>query len=270
MRLAAGFARGRRQTTLQHLLTTASAQSFGQEGRDESMFEGQFSGSMPVGEAPVIYVVDDEAGVRMALVHALEDRGCSVWSFSSGPDLLAALDTIEPGCLLIDICMPFMNGLALMQELAARGCDWPVIAMTGDGDIPTAVAAMKLGAMEFVEKPFGRNVLDEAVVRGFARLALTENQRRTRETMRAMLGRLTPREVGVLRELMTGEPNKVVAHRLGLSVRTVEMHRANLLAKLEMRSVQQATALLARALDEFAASEASLAVSTARYRNFHS
>lgn len=204
---------------------------------------------LPIGETPAIYVVDDEPGVRMALVDALERRGHAVWPFSSGADLLAAVDGADPGCVLLDICMPGMDGLAVMTALAARDCDWPVIAMTAHGDVPTAVKAMKLGAMEFIEKPFAPDVLDQAVLRAFAQLALSASRRQEREALRAALARLTPKEEAVLRELTAGHPNKVVAHRLGLSVRTVEMHRANLLAKLDVRSVQQATALLARAGD---------------------
>jgi two-component system response regulator FixJ len=214
------------------------------------MFEPGLLEGAPLSGPHPIYVVDDEPGIRMSLVHALESDGHVVWSFSSGPDLLAVLDTVPPGCQLLDIAMPEMDGLAVMAELTARRCDWPVIVMTAHGDIPTAVAAMKLGAMEFIEKPFGRNVLPDAIARALAHLALSDIRRADRRAARALLARLTPKEMLVLRALMTGDPNKVIAHRLGLSVRTVEMHRANLLAKLEMRSVQQAAAQLSGMLDE--------------------
>jgi two-component system response regulator FixJ len=197
-------------------------------------------------------VVDDDAGVRIALVYALESAGRQAWPFSSGSELLAALDDLDPGCVLLDICMPGMSGLQVMEQLNGRGCDWPVIAMTGHGDVPTAVTAMKLGAIEFVEKPLRQHLIDEAIVRATAVLTAGQLRRREREEAAAALARLTPKEDAVLRELITGQQNKGVAYRLGMSVRTVEMHRANLLAKLCVRTLQESAILLARANGEAA------------------
>lgn len=194
-----------------------------------------------------VYITDDEIGVRLSVTNALEDMGYAAWSFASGADLLGALDGIEPGCLLLDVQMPGMAGIEVLERLNARQCHWPVIVMTAHGDVPMAVQAMKLGALEFIEKPFSTDILRPALKRCFTTWDGYRRQYEAREAALAQLKALTPREHSVLHELLAGKQNKIVAHDLGLSVRTVEMHRANLLGKLGLRTPQEAVALLMRA-----------------------
>ncbi len=200
-----------------------------------------------VSAARNVYITDDEIGIRLAVTDVLEDMGYRIWSFASGVDLLAALAGIDPGCLLLDLQMPGMSGIEVMEELERRGCHWPVIVMTGHGDVPKAVQAMKLGAVEFIEKPFAPATLRPALDRGFVKWDERCRRHEARDSALNQLNVLTPREQSVLQELMRGKQNKIVAHELGLSVRTVEMHRANLLGKLGVRTLQEAVALLMRA-----------------------
>lgn len=195
----------------------------------------------------LVYIVDDEAGVRLALTDMIEDMGYAPWPFASGLDLLAALGKIDPGCLLLDMRMPGMVGIEVMDHLRCRECDWPVVVMTAHGDVPSAVQAMKLGALEFIEKPFPAALLKPALARGFETWDRQAAKRAVRDAARDRLNALTPREQNVLNALVEGKQNKIVAFNLGLSVRTVEMHRANLLNKLGLRTPQEAVALLARA-----------------------
>lgn len=194
-----------------------------------------------------VYVIDDEVGVRLSVTQVLEQLGYAAWSFAGGTDLLVALDAIEPGCLLLDIQMPGMAGIDVMEELGRRACRWPVIVMTGHADVPIAVKAMKLGAVEFIEKPFAPDILEPALERGFAKWDEYQRQCEARDAAANQLKALTARERSVLQELLKGGQNKIVAYNLGLSVRTVEMHRANLLGKLGLRTPQEAVALLIRA-----------------------
>lgn len=208
---------------------------------------GQLVADQAAGEQRTVYVVDDDMGIRMSLVFLLEANSFLPWPFANGFDLIDALPMLEPGCLLLDIRMPKMDGLELMANLQRRGCHWPVIAMTGDGDIPIAVQAMKLGAIEFIEKPFREDLLKSALSFGFAKLIDGEQQRAQRRAAQDRLKTLSTRENEVLRALLAGRQNKVVAHELGLSVRTIEMHRANLLAKLGVRTLPEAIRLISDA-----------------------
>ena len=195
----------------------------------------------------MVYVVDDEGQVRVALVHMLDGLGYAPWPFVNGTDFIEALPDLRPGCILLDVRMPGLSGTDVMNRVTDSGIDWPVVVMTAHADVPLAVQAMKLGAVEFIEKPFSVDVLGASVHRGFAKLASTQALRSTRDDAASRLRVLTPKERSVLSALMTGDQNKIVAHRLGLSVRTVEMHRANLLRKLQLRTLQEASSLIARA-----------------------
>ncbi len=204
----------------------------------------------PASACRPVYVIDDDIAVRLSVTQVIEDMGYDVWSFPGGVDLLDALDALDaiaPGCLLLDVQMPGMTGIDVMEDLNRRGCRWPVIVMTAHGDVPKAVKAMKLGALEFIEKPFSPDTLRPALERGFVKW---DEQCAWHEARRAAVNQLnvlTPRERSVLHGLMQGKQNKIVAHEMGLSVRTVEMHRANMLGKLGLRTLPEAVALLMRA-----------------------
>ncbi|MES2783618.1 MAG: response regulator [Pseudomonadota bacterium] len=186
--------------------------------------------------APV-YVIDDEIDVRRSLHFLLSTIGLVSWPFASAQDFLDNLSTLEPAPILLDIRMPSIDGLQLMSIMRERGINWPTIVISAHGDIQVAVKAMKLGAEEFLEKPFNFDQLDLCLQSAFARLADLNNSFAARNAARAAFALLSPREIEVTDVLMQGIPNKTAAHMLDLSVRTVEMHRANALAKLNVKSM---------------------------------
>lgn len=192
----------------------------------------------------IVYVVDDERGMRTMISRMLgEDAGFTAHPFADAGDFLAALDGLEPGCILLDLRMPGMDGLAALEELARRGVDWPVIVLTGEGDIASAVQAMKSGAVEFLEKP----VRQQSLVASLAAAAkllderLAEGGRRSRACN--LLGQLSSREHEVLTGLMAGQSNKELAQSLGIGLRTVEMHRGNMMGRLGANNVAQVVTL---------------------------
>ena len=150
------------------------------------------------------------------------------------------MKALDPGCILLDIRMPDMDGLEVQRELAARGIAMPVIVLTGHGDVATAVEAMKNGASDFIEKPFEKAVLLEAIERASERLARAEESSASEREAKVRIAALTARERDVLRELARGHPNKTIAYDLGISPRTVEVHRANVMTKLGVRSLSEA------------------------------
>jgi two-component system response regulator FixJ len=163
--------------------------------------------------------------------------------FGSGEDFLDAVDDLQPGCILLDLRMPQMDGFHVMDELARREVDWPVIVMTGHGEVPVAVRAMKLGAIDFIEKPFTEDALMACFGTAFSLLDQRQSTSRRRRAARDRVGRLTGRETDVLRGLLAGNSNKQLAVRLGISLRTVEMHRANMMDRLEVTSLAEALTL---------------------------
>jgi two-component system response regulator FixJ len=188
----------------------------------------------------VVHVVDDDEAVRHSLALLLISFGLQAETHACAEAVLGRLDTLSPGCLVIDIRMPGMDGLELQAELARRQCKMPVIVVTGHADVGLAVRAMKAGALDFIEKPYSEQDVLTAV-RGA--LALTQDTRQTHasnEAAQARIAALTPRERDVLLRLVGGRPNKVIAHDLGISPRTVEIHRANLMEKLGCRSLAEA------------------------------
>ena len=188
------------------------------------------------------YVVDDEAVVRRSLVLLLRSAGFEAEAFPSGE---AFLDASEPafGCVLLDLRMPGMDGLAVQRELGSRGWTLPVIIVTAHGDVPMAVEAMRRGASDFLEKPYDSDHLLRAVDAALARGA--DRRARLREATDAarLLDALSPREREVLTGLVAGQQNKEIARDLSLSPRTVELHRANLMEKLGARSLSDAIRL---------------------------
>ena len=193
--------------------------------------------------SPNVYVIDDDRDVRRSLSFLLGAAEIRSHPFGSGSDFLEALPDLEPGCVLLDLRMPQIDGFAVMAELEARNVDWPVIVMTGHGEVPLAVRAMKLGAVDFIEKPFSEQALLACFEQAFA--LLRDRQRtgvRRREAhKRAAL--LTAREREVLQSLLAGQSNKEIALALGISLRTVEMHRGNMMDRLGASSLAEALTL---------------------------
>ena len=160
--------------------------------------------------------------------------------FASGADLIAGLADLQPGIILLDIRMPEMDGFQVMDALVRRGVNWPVIVMTGHGEVAIAVRAMKLGAVDFLEKPFSEDALTAALEGAFALLRERGEASERRRKARARIALLSRREDEILRGLVAGLPNKVLARRLDISLRTVEMHRANMMTRLGAESLADA------------------------------
>lgn len=191
----------------------------------------------------IVHVVDDDDSVRRSVGFMLKTSGHRVHSYSEGAEILKASKTLEPGCILLDIRMPGMDGLEVQNALREAGVSLPVIIMTGHGDVPLSVRAMKAGAIDFIEKPFEKGVLLAALEQGFATLKRTDASRERASDAAVRLQVLTPREREVLEGLAEGLPNKTIAYDLGISPRTVEIHRANLMTKLGVRSLSEALRL---------------------------
>jgi two-component system response regulator FixJ len=190
----------------------------------------------------IVHVVDDDTDFRQSLARLLEAAGFAVASYASGSALLQVAPSLAAGCILLDIQMPRMNGLEVQEHLNNLGIRLPVIVMTGHGDVRTAVRAMKAGAIDFIEKPF-----DDAPLLATIENALTHpwQQRHALEVEQAvgLVAALSPRECQVLISLLAGNPNKVIAHDLAISVRTVEVHRARMLERLGVRTLAEAVRL---------------------------
>jgi two-component system response regulator FixJ len=177
-----------------------------------------------------IHVVDDDDAMRESLVALLEDAGYDARAYASAEQLLARR-RLEPGCVVSDIRMPGMDGLTLLRTLRAEGRELPLILITGHGDVPLAVAAMKAGAVDFLEKPFDAEALHAALATGLRQQAHPASRKIDSAAARRSLEMLTPREREVLERLVEGESNKEAAARLGVSHRTVEFHRAHIIEK---------------------------------------
>jgi two-component system response regulator FixJ len=191
----------------------------------------------------LVHLVDDDEAIRRSVGFMLKTSGFQVRSYESGVELIKAAPELESGSILLDIRMPGMDGLEVQQALKARGVTLPVIIMTGHGDVSLAVQAMKAGAVDFIEKPFEKVVLMSALAQGLERLKRSAANRDRADEAAVRLRALTPRERDVLDGLAKGLPNKTIAYDLGISPRTVEIHRANLMTKLGVRSLSAALRL---------------------------
>jgi two-component system response regulator FixJ len=191
-------------------------------------------------DLPLVHLVDDDGAIRRSASFMLKTSGYQVRSYESGVELLKSPGELSQGCILLDIRMPGMDGLEVQQVLRDKGVMLPVIIMTGHGDVTLAVRAMKAGAIDFIEKPFEKATLLGAIEQGMKRLRDVEKGHDLAKEATVRLGALTPRERDVLGGLAQGLPNKTIAYDLGISPRTVEIHRANLMAKLDVRSLSEA------------------------------
>lgn len=186
---------------------------------------------------PTVYIVDDDAEMRSALYRLVRSAGMRAESFASALEFLSAYHSESPGCLLLDVQMPRMSGLELQQRLKLEQIDIPIIFLTGYGNVPAAVSAMKLGALDFLEKPFDNEVLLDRLQKAIQMDATVRLNRHRRSQISQRLARLTPRERETTDMLVAGKPNKAIADLLGVSVRTVETHRANIMAKMQAESL---------------------------------
>ena len=184
-----------------------------------------------------VFVIDDDAAVRQGLSFMLRSAGYSVEAFPSAHSFLEDYDPRRGGCLLLDVQMPRITGLELQQRLTLRGWRIPVIFITGHGTIPSAIAAMKSGAFDFIEKPLREDTLLESVERALHWNDKAYEERLERATLQGRAALLTPREREVFEFVAAGEPNKVIASRLDISFRTVELHRTHIIEKLKARSL---------------------------------
>jgi two-component system response regulator FixJ len=190
-------------------------------------------------DSTLVHVVDDDDAVRDSLALLLESAGFTVRLYDSAGAFLAAAPGLSGGCVLTDLRMPGMDGLALQRWLTEQRLRLPVIVMTGHGDVPIAVEALKAGALDFLEKPFDDEHLMEAVRRALAAGLRTRREASATAGIAARLASLTPREREVLDRLVAGQPNKTIAYDLGTSPRTVEVQRARVMDKMGARSVAE-------------------------------
>ncbi len=197
-----------------------------------------------------VYVVDDDLEVRKSLHFLLATASVRSWPFASGQDFVAQLPDLTPAPVLLDIRMPGMDGFDVIGVMNARDLYWPKIVMTGHGDVPVAVRAMKMGAAEFIEKPFSADDVEAALERGFLALEAEQKNRAHARATCALFDTLSDREREVISGLLKGLPNKLVAHSLDLSVRTVQMHRRNAMSKLGRKSLPEIALLLSAASKE--------------------
>jgi two-component system response regulator FixJ len=195
---------------------------------------------MSDGDLRLVHLVDDDEAIRRSVGFMLKTSGFHVRTYESGVELLKAAPNLESGCVLLDIRMPAMDGLEVQAALRDKGVTLPVIIMTGHGDVSLAVQAMKAGAVDFIEKPFEKAVLLSAIEHGVERLKKSAANLDRADEAAVRLQALTPREREVLDGLAKGLPNKTIAYDLGISPRTVEIHRANVMSKLGVRSLSEA------------------------------
>lgn len=190
-------------------------------------------------ETPTVFVIDDDDAVRGSLRLLLKSYGLDAQLCASAEEFLANHDPDRPGCIVLDVRMPGMGGMELQQQLNARGATIPIVFITGHGDVPMAVEAMQAGAFDFLQKPFNDNDLIARVQRAIEHNATQRARQHTRQDTRERLATLTPRERDVLDLVVVGKANKVIAADLGLSQRTVEIHRARVMEKMDAASLAQ-------------------------------
>ena len=184
-----------------------------------------------------VFIVDDDAAVRDALKMLVKSVGLSVKTFEHGQAFLDQYEPADTGCLVLDIRMPVMGGLELQQELRNRNSSLPIIFITGHGDIPMAVKAVKEGAMDFISKPFRDQELLDCIQRAIRDLDEKQDRNLFRSTITTNLAKLSPREKEVMDMVIEGKANKVIAMDLNLSERTVEVHRSHVMEKMQTRSL---------------------------------
>ncbi len=187
----------------------------------------------------VVHVIDDDDDARELLAFLLSTADVEVHVYDSAVAFLEALPQVTAGCIITDVRMPEVDGMELLRRLHESGASLPVIMMTGHGDVPLAVEAMKLGAIDFLEKPFDDETLLASVRMALSRNRADSEQELRKAEVKERLASLSPREQQVLDGLVAGHPNKTIAFDLGISARTVEVYRANVMTKMQARSLSE-------------------------------
>ena len=195
---------------------------------------------------PTVFVVDDDSEVRETLKWLVESVGLKIETFASAQDFLNTYDPARPGCLVTDVRMPGMSGIELQAKLMAEEVTLPIIVVSGYADVPTAVRSMKGGAIDFVEKPFNEQMLLERIQLSILEDARLRQKRSQRERARARLRSLTPRERQVMDLVILGRSNKEIARELNISPKTVEVHRSNVMAKMNAQSLAELVTIAER------------------------
>lgn len=190
-------------------------------------------------DALVVHVIDDDEAMRHSLSFLFRTAGIQAETYESAGSFLDALPQVRMGCVVTDVRMPGLSGMDLLRRLKEQGIALPVIVITGHGDVPLAVEAMKLGAADFLEKPFDDEVLLGAVRSAFNAGADDQKRQALKAAIGARLASLSNRERDVLHGLVSGNPNKTIAHDLGISPRTVEIYRANVMTKMQAASLSE-------------------------------
>jgi two-component system, LuxR family, response regulator DctR len=193
---------------------------------------------------PTVHIVDDDSAIRDALSWLFRSRGLPPRAWPSGEAFLAGFSNADRGCVVLDVRMEGMSGIAVYDQLLARACPIPVIFLTGHGDVPLAVAALKRGAFDFFEKPFNDNQLVDRVIEAMRSDELRRHELERGASVAARLAGLTPREREVMEHVLGGEPNKAIADALDIAVRTVEVHRARVFEKMGVSSAVELAALV--------------------------
>ena len=197
-------------------------------------------------ETPIVYVVDDDASVRESLSSLMRSAGMAVEVFASPFDFLAKEKLGDLSCLVLDVRMPGLDGLALQQRMTTLGVEIPIIFITGHGDVPVAVRAMKAGAIDFLNKPFDDTDLLDAIAVALLRVSTTVNERTELASLRQRFDTLTPREKQIMRAVAQGKQNKAIAYDLTVTESTVKVHKHNAMAKMNLRSIAELTLAIQR------------------------
>jgi two-component system, LuxR family, response regulator FixJ len=182
--------------------------------------------------AAIVHVIDDDSGVRRSLQLVMESASLAVQVYASGAEFLDAVDPHQPGCMVLDLRMPDMSGIEVLQRLRAAHNDIPAIIISGHADVPTTISGMKLGAIDLLQKPFEPRALLEAVHGAIAKSMEMMQRSDEQDCVNQRLEKLTPRELDLLKLVVAGMPNKRIATGLNISIKTVANHRANLMAKM--------------------------------------
>ena len=190
-------------------------------------------------DVSTVYIVDDDAAVRGALLMLLKSVGLRGTSCASAQEFLSSYHEDQPGCLVLDVRMPGLSGLELQQQLNLRGATLPVLFMTGHADVPMAVEAMQAGAFDFLQKPFRDQDLLDRIQRALQHDSQLRAEQQQSQQLQERYATLTPREVQVMKLMTDGRPNKLMAVDLDLSQRTIEIHRAHVMEKMQARSLAQ-------------------------------
>jgi len=195
---------------------------------------------------PTVYVVDDDASIRESLSSLIRSAGMVVEVFASPLDFLAKSDLNELSCAVLDVRMPDLDGLALQDKLTDKGKEIPIVFITGHGDVPQAVRAMKAGAIDFLNKPFDDTDLLNAISHALSRVTATSKERMELAELRQRFDTLTPREQQVMFEVTQGKPNKRIAYDLCVTESTVKVHKHNVMSKMRLRSIAELTLVFQR------------------------